>query len=102
MRVVSNDKNVRGRLDGLEEGEISHILLSMDPDAIKLPVGSNLAEKISPEWPLSSISGASRLLVLTVYNRQQLVLSLSAQMSSELRMTYGLDQGIAAGSVVSS
>ena len=36
---------------------------SMDPEAMRLPVGSNLAAKISPEWPDSSITGAWRALV---------------------------------------
>lgn len=35
----------------------------MDPDAIRFPDGSNLAEKISPECPESSITGAWRPLV---------------------------------------
>ena len=39
------------------------MLLSMDPDAIKLPVGSNFAVKISPVCPESSITGACRPLV---------------------------------------
>lgn len=34
------------------------MLRSMEPEAIKLPVGSNLAEKISPECPDNSITGA--------------------------------------------
>lgn len=37
--------------------------LSIDPDAIRLPVGSNLAAKISPECPESSITGACNPLV---------------------------------------
>jgi len=40
------------------------IFLSKEPDAIRLPVGSNLAEKISPEWPDSSMTGAWIPLVL--------------------------------------
>lgn len=39
------------------------MLRSMDPEAMKLPVGSNLAANISPEWPVSSITGACRPLV---------------------------------------
>lgn len=35
----------------------------MDPEAMKLPVGSNLAAKTSPEWPESSITGACNPLV---------------------------------------
>jgi len=42
------------------------MVLSMEPDAIRLPVGSNLAVKISPECPDNSIKGACRLLVLGV------------------------------------
>lgn len=40
------------------------MLLSIDPDAIRLPVRSNLAVNISPEWPDSSITGACSALVL--------------------------------------
>jgi hypothetical protein len=42
------------------------MLLSMDPDAIKLPVGSNLAVKISPVCPDSSMTGACNAVVLGV------------------------------------
>lgn len=34
------------------------MLRSMDPEAIRFPLGSNLAVKISPECPDSSITGA--------------------------------------------
>lgn len=40
------------------------MLLSIEPDAIKFPVGSNLAVKISPVCPDSSITGACNALVL--------------------------------------
>lgn len=36
---------------------------SIPAEAIRLPVGSNFAEKISPECPVSSITGAWRPLV---------------------------------------
>lgn len=39
------------------------IVLSIDPDAIRFPVGSNLAVKISPECPDNSINGACNELV---------------------------------------
>lgn len=39
------------------------MLLSIEPEAMRLPVGSNLAAKISPEWPVNSITGAWRPLV---------------------------------------
>lgn len=42
----------------------------MDPEAMRFPVGSNLAEKISPECPDSSITGACSALVLGVYDNQ--------------------------------
>lgn len=43
------------------------MVLSIDPDAINVPVGSNLAAKISPECPESSINGACRSLVRGAY-----------------------------------
>ena len=42
----------------------------MDPEAIKFPVGSNLAAKISPECPESSITGACNPLVRGAYITQ--------------------------------
>lgn len=47
-------------------GHVFHvlILLSIEPDAMRFPVGSNLAAKISPECPDSSITGAWSALVL--------------------------------------
>ncbi len=46
------------------------IVLSIDPEAIKFPVGSNLAAKISPECPESSIKGACNPLVRGAYVTQ--------------------------------
>jgi len=43
------------------------IVLSIDPEAIRFPVGSNLAAKISPECPDSSITGACNPLVRGAY-----------------------------------
>lgn len=43
------------------------IVLSIDPEAIRFPVGSNLAAKISPECPDSSITGACSPLVRGAY-----------------------------------
>lgn len=43
------------------------ILLSIEPEAIKLPVGSNLAAKISPECPVNSMTGACSPLVRGPY-----------------------------------
>lgn len=40
----------------------------MDPEAISWPAGSNFAEKISPECPVSSITGAWSPLVLGAYS----------------------------------
>ncbi len=40
---------------------------SIDPDAIRFPDGSNLAEKISPVCPDSSITGALSPLVRGAY-----------------------------------
>jgi hypothetical protein len=45
------------------------IVLSIDPDAIRFPVGSNLAVKISPECPDSSINGACNALVRGAYGK---------------------------------
>ncbi len=47
------------------------MVLSIDPDAIRFPVGSNLAAKISPECPESSITGAWRSLVRGAYFTDQ-------------------------------
>lgn len=48
------------------------MLRSMDPEAMRLPLGSNFAEKISPECPDSSITGAWRPLVRGVYSQVSL------------------------------
>lgn len=56
------------------------ILLSIDPDAIRLPVGSNLAAKISPECPVSSITGASSALVLGVYSMLAQIFQMSIRL----------------------
>ncbi len=45
------------------QAEYIHILLSIDPEAIRCPAGSNLAENISPECPVSSMTGAWSPLV---------------------------------------
>lgn len=57
---------VTGPQLSMEAADVSGNVLmvrSMEPEAIRLPVGSNLAAKISPEWPDSSMTGAWRLLV---------------------------------------
>ena len=41
----------------------------MEPEAIRLPVRSNFAAKISPAWPDSSITGACSALVRGPYHK---------------------------------
>lgn len=65
-----------------------HMLLSIDPDAIRLPVGSNLAAKISPEWPVSSITGDCRPLVRGTYDCQPSYVT-------RVFHTYRLHEGVA-------
>lgn len=49
------------------------MLLSIDPEAIKFPVGSNLAANISPECPVNSMTGAFNPLVRGLYRRGQIL-----------------------------
>lgn len=44
-----------------------HIDLSIDPEAMNCPVGSNRAANISPECPVNSITGDCRALVRGPY-----------------------------------
>ena len=90
---------------GSKFGSAILIFLSIEPDAIKLPVGSNLAVKISPSCPESSITGAKRPLVRGAYRNtiisrlrfvDQWQRTWREKQQSKGIETYCLYQGIAA------
>ena len=66
---------------------------SMEPEAMYCPVGSNLAAKISPEWPVNSITGDCSALVREPYSTCQHVAIFSLVLyQKSVVITYRLYQ----------
>ena len=74
----------------------------MDPEAMYWPVGSNLAAKTSPEWPVSSMTGDCSALVRGPYYTHQChTRSTNGQWQQRVRrVTYSLDEGAILGGAV--
>jgi hypothetical protein len=66
---------------------------SIDPEAMYWPVGSNLAAKTSPEWPVSSITGDCSALLRAPYITYQHI-AASAIVTSQIAgiATYRLNK----------